>query len=798
MSCRFSPVLRAGRRALAFCLLLVAVACQTVSPPAFSSDIDELLARGDAYAQALAARPPGELSDADVLALGYLERARLGLGSPFRLIAYVRRDERLPPALRDDLAYAVLHHTLAGRGYQVDASVLDLLRFRGAAVNPGEYHLSLIERLVTEALTAQSGERAVRLGYLLASEERTIEGSPEPVVSLVAAMVADRRKAREDAVDLLRTAAAHGRDPLELLEVWRRDRRFRVEQPAMGVVLAREEIAEARRGTQLATTLRLLGQRLSASGSARFPLPPHEEYWAASWLGAVPAARLETLSAAHDYPAQAPVAVAVAINRQAFIERPGLTPWQQTQRTRFAEAAINEERLVAGAARLRTVGAAMGARLPLILLQSAVFLRGWNQEEPWLPGDAGPSARDLENRFGLASVSFDADVPEAWRPYYRRMLGRALADLQRALPAASLRGLNVRIGAVPSSMSALAVHEPRTRTLILPPHSGAGTIAHEVAHDLDWQLARKRYARRGAYASDLAVQRQAGDRIAASLAGLAASFARSPEGGTASPHDQRAAEVFARGVDWLVAAHLASEGRTGGYLTSFQDAAIVGYGTTRGPQLSGDAVPALLTILEQIAPVVPETRQWALDSYGPTRSLTAKELARAITAATREGSVFERLAALRAARDRAWEGLTAASCRMEASSDARRLLSARQHAIRAAVAAAGRGVIVDGIYAVAQELDDPPARRSVEAFLTWRLDGGPEPADSSVHRLEPAADELIFRVRELDADPPVAGGGFELQPERTLCGGNPFASQAPLWRGALAVPFGTRPPTGRD
>ncbi|MBA4159385.1 MAG: hypothetical protein H0X65_18215 [Gemmatimonadetes bacterium] len=765
-------------RALAvLAAVLLLAACATNSPTRFSSDIDELLAEGQAYSRSLGFRDEAKLTDEDVIALGYLERARVGLGSPFRLVAYIRQDARLTEEVRTRLAYSVLRDLLHERGYQVDPAVLHGLRLSGVAqqVPFGEYHLDLIERTIAEAPTALSGERAVRLGYMLARTEGTATGTPASVVSYVASMVADRRRAREDATELLRSAAAAGADPLEQLETWRRELRFRVERPALAGLTPREEIGEARGGAQSAESLRMLAQRLSAPRS-RVQVAPGHDFWGGTWLTPEVAERLASLAQTHDYPAQAPVAVAVAINRDGLLGRRGLEEWQRAERKRFVDAAFSEERFVAAASRLRASDAGSGPRLPLIVLQASVFMRGWSQEEPWFPGDPAPSARDLETRFGLADIVFDPSVPDAWRPYYRRMLGRALTDFQRIIPTASVRGLTIRIGDIQPEAAALALHEPRHRVLTLPPSTGAGTIAHEIAHDLDWQLARKRYNRRGSYASDLAVQRRKGDRIAASLAGLAAAFAREPEDGAPTAHDFRPAEVFARGTDWLVAASLAREGRAGGYLTSFQDPALVGYGTTRVPHVDGNAVPALLSLLDQIAPVAAESRQWVLEMHGPSRTLSAKEMARAVTSAGQAGTPYTRFPAIREARDRALEGLSTASCRMTPSEDARQLLAARQGVLRTAVDAAARGVVRSGVRDVAAELEDPPSRRAVDEFLLWRLDGGPEPADSAVHQLLPVIDELLFHADELTSMAPVTGGGFDLNPQQALCGGNPFAS----------------------
>src|SRR5690606_12834224 len=105
--------------------------------------------------------------------------------------------------------------------------------------------------------------------------------------------------------------------------------------------------------------------------------------------------------------------------------------------------------------------------------------------------------------------------------------------------------------------------------------------------------------------------------IAVAMMELSASLVARNAENTQSAHATRPAEVFARGTDWLVSTLLGREGRLGGYLTSFQDPILTGYGTTRGPDISGAAVPALLSIMESVAPVDSLTREWALDRYGP-------------------------------------------------------------------------------------------------------------------------------------------------------------------------------------
>jgi hypothetical protein len=193
-----------------------------------------------------------------------------------------------------------------------------------------------------------------------------------------------------------------------------------------------------------------------------------------------------------------------------------------------------------------------------------------------------------------------------------------------------VRGLRFRIQPRDGSPGTLAVHDPRSRTIYLPAATGAGTIAHEVAHDLDWQTALRRYNVRGDYATDRAV-READGRLARVMLGLsAASITPSAVGHAQHSHATRPAEVFARSVDWFTAVALAREGRMNGYLSSVQDDLLTGYGTVNPPDVTGAAGQALMALLDEVAPVYPETRRWFLQSYGQLRSPTAFDLARRI------------------------------------------------------------------------------------------------------------------------------------------------------------------------
>ncbi len=766
-------------------LVLLLASCGRIAPSGFSGDVNALLSEGAGFVVNLSARPASELADHEVIALGYVERARLGLGSPFRLVEYVLRDPDLPEEVQTLVAYGLIARTLEGATYSVDPRVLDIARLAGvpAGMPTGYAQLRLMEDAIESAPTATAGERTIRLAYLLAASERTVDPSVGTVVAHVAAMLGDRRRAAEDASSLLRTAARSNQDPLVLVRAWRRELRFGVEKPRLVPATLREEEAEARDGPQLAVALRSLAQRLGTPttlvGEVNAPEIPHLE----PVLDGAAADRLRALAETRDYPAQAPIAVAVDINRDGLMYGPRLRRSDRLARERFATESWNEERLTAGAAILRALGADSGQRPPLVLLQAATFLRVWNQEEPWFPGDPAPKEREVVARFGLEEIRFGDDVPDSWHPYYVRMLARGLTDLQRILPMTSVRGMAVVIGDIPGSVPALALHEPSTRTLYLPPRSGAGTLAHELAHDLDWQLARKRYGARGGYATDMAIRNNRGDRIASAMMELSASLVQPSDDDESTPHLTRPAEVFARGTDWLVAAVLARDGRLGGYLTSFQDPVLTGYGTTRGPDITGGAVPALIAILDAISPVPEPTREWALDTYGPSRSLMGIELARAVSDAGANLPLERRLDRIHEVGLRSFQAVS--DCRYGSAAGARRLVTAQRTLARASVDAAARGAAVDAIRAVAAGFGDPELRAATDSWISARLSGlpGGQPTEV-IAEFIPMYEQLLARAAAAGGDQggPVGANAFQARSTPSLCGGNPFAADSPVVR----------------
>ena len=89
-------------------MAVLAFGCQRIAPDHASEEGGISLLRARTYAERLAGRPAAELADAEIVALGYQERARIGLGSPFRLIDFALNDPDLGPEDRTAVAYALL------------------------------------------------------------------------------------------------------------------------------------------------------------------------------------------------------------------------------------------------------------------------------------------------------------------------------------------------------------------------------------------------------------------------------------------------------------------------------------------------------------------------------------------------------------------------------------------------------------------------------------------------------------------------------------------------------------------
>lgn len=533
------------------------------------------------------ARPQGSRGDALAVALTYLERLRLGLGSPFLLADEALEDPRLDYAMHSRVAWALLGRLRRGDAYVIDPAVLDGLGpwnqdGQGAT---GASHLALIERAIASSSDPRAGELAVRLAYMIGAAKGTIATSSVAVAAQVAALVRDRAMAEEDLRALLADAREQRIDVMTLLVSRRASRAFSVEQPPLVPLDAALRIEAMDEVPGLVRALDTLDRAARQRNQTRA---------SASVLGDAFAERAETLAASR--PPMAPVVVTVR-----SLPHSGLS-------------ASNDEALAAEYAPLVT-DPDSSRRVPaLAVLQSAVALRTRAQSTPWFAGDPAPTVPDLSAEFGLTDVSFASSVPAQWRPYYLRELADGLRDMQEVFPALSLSGLRVTFGTETLRDSALAMHDPRTRTLQLTIATSGGTLAHELSHDMDWQTARRLFADGRGYSTDRAIHDKRGP-LASSVSTLAAEarLFRWYSGGPQLVLADRPAEVFARSADWFVASALALHGRSNGFLTAVQDAMLPGYAA--GPPVAVGAAGAmsLLSAIEQMT-YVPDSLRTSFES----------------------------------------------------------------------------------------------------------------------------------------------------------------------------------------
>jgi hypothetical protein len=598
------------------------------------------LAAGAAFVDSLVertalARHARDVTVADAIALGYLERLRLGLGSPFRLAEYALHDPRLDSTARRRVAVALLGQTLGGRAYVIEPAALSGVGPTVPNESPevaairGQRHLALIDAAVSGSRDPRTGELAVRLAYELAAAERTVDRGAVGVIAPVAALVRDRQSAVSDARQLLRAARRGAVDPLALLVTWRRERRLAVERPATELMAEALEVDAIGRVPALLDSLRAIA-RVSPGDTTAYALVDRRDSATAPVLRAAAAHRLAAAVSQYG-PPQAAIVTAVRHYTAALLASSG-GPAASEARNDFLARAVNEESFAAEAARLvsRAGSAAASARL---VVAAAAALRPYAQESPWFPGEGGPTDDELRREFGIASVRFDAGVPSRWRPYYRRMLAEGIRDLRRVLPAVALDGARVRFRSGALGGATLAMHDPASRTIHLPIATSAGALAHEVAHDLDWQMGRRRYARRGSYGTDVVVREQRG-RLAASLRGLTSARLIPPAAanGGKTPDDARPAEVFARTLDWFVSVALAREGRVNGYLSAVQDEVLSGHVAVLPRDVGGWSAQALADVLEEMTLVGAPVREWLLAQWGPARVRRPFALAREMIA----------------------------------------------------------------------------------------------------------------------------------------------------------------------
>lgn len=585
---------------------------------------------------------PSRVALEAAVALGYVERLRLGLGSPFRLAEFAMHDPRLSNRVRVRTVWALLDAAHRGNAHAVDARALAAVLSgddADARLASAEAHLALIERELATG-DPRAGELALRLAYQLAAAERLVARPALPVLAQGVALVRDRHLAQIDASRLFATALAEGRDPLAIIPDWRANRRFASERPPTEGQDRAIERQALPRVPVLLEAIRAVARPEAADSLRDLRLPRNR-------TPLLPRAAAERLAAAAPYlPPQGPVVVALRTHRDLLAHDMPRTSVAKVWVDGLSERVVHDEALAAENARTVWNGVYNGA-VARVTLAASAGMRAYAQEAPWFPGMAGPSVDDLKRDYGFAELKFDRDVPAAWRPYFRRMLASAASDLRRVVPLARFDGLKVRFEVAPES-APLAVHDPGTRTLRLPVASAAGVLAHELAHDLDWQAARRVYSRKSGYSTDYAV-RARNDRIAESVQGLTTARLVPPseENGYRPPHDRRPAEVFARNFDWFVAVSLAREGRVNGYLSAVQDEVLTGYATVSAREVGGRGAESLMRLLGDIAFVAAPVKESFLEEWGPTRPLRSFALTRELTAPSAvSGSPRELLAAL--------------------------------------------------------------------------------------------------------------------------------------------------------
>jgi hypothetical protein len=456
----------------------------------------------------------------------YEERVRIGLGSPFRVMEIAAHDERLPAKDREDLLERLFERIENGDTYEIGPT-LPLAHYR------------LIESAMKSRGEPRATELAINLAYNVAVRERTVTPELRYAAASTAALLRDRMYAQRDARHFAHTARTHDQAAHVLVPAMRATRQMSVEQPAMAAMTTAEE-AEANR---------LAGMLIGGIRQAARTSPGITE-------------RRETTKLSADQ------AETIARLRTDELPQPALIVALRAAQLPFH--AETEEQFVAELAR-------SNADTRLAAQRAAIALRAVSQEHVWHEGVASPTAADIFAAYGVR-IAFDHAVPAAWHSYFRFRLSNALQDLQLAMPGVNLKGLTIEVGDIANEANHLAFHDPVRRMIRWSPRTSGGSLAHEIAHDLDWQIARRAHKRSG-YASDIATD------VAAMMLYL--------RGDTV---DERPTETFARQLDWMVASALAAHGVTNSELTSVQSDWLPGHGAARPPAADAQAANAIVRI----------------------------------------------------------------------------------------------------------------------------------------------------------------------------------------------------------
>ena len=577
------------------------------------------LSFADSLERSLTSRPPIAISTSEAVAALYLERLRLGLGSPFRLIDQALRDPAVASIGSTELAEAMLARTLMGDAYWARSAALDLMAVDDRS-GLGVRHQAIIDSVVSRSADPRVGELTVRLAYRLASASGAVSQRAPEIATAAAAQARDRILAMRDARALLTAADRDGVGRMLLLRLWRASRRFEVERPVIVPLSAKAE-------REAVAALPALVARIERVGTETEPF----EETARSLYGQAVTLhrgdglpiRMATTAAERDQPPLAPVMIAV--RGYAALLRTGQTIADRVTRLRFIERISNEETLAAEYALLTARSGIAFPEADAAILTAGVALRPFAQERAWIQGDPAPTVRELHSRLGV-TVTYDAATHEGWRPYFQRTLESAILDMRRVLPGFDPRGLRVHFGVSPLGDRALALHDPIRRAIFFPPTSHSGVMAHEFAHDLDWQAAKREYGGTGWYRTDHAL-RQAVDQLAGALR-MMASATRTDSSSGRTTITTRPTEILARNVDWFVSASLAREGRVNGHLSAAQDPVLTGYASAITPEVAREGGSATVRALDGLTSVPSDTRSWFSELYGRERRLTVHEAVR--------------------------------------------------------------------------------------------------------------------------------------------------------------------------
>ena len=464
-----------------------------------------------------------ETRDVKAITAAYHERVRLGLGSPFRVIEIAAHDERLRSDDREELLAELFERVEAGETYEIGAT-LPLAHYR------------VIEHALNSTYDPRIAELAVNLAYEVADTEQTVTPAAQFPPATTIALMRDRALAERDAQHVRSVARTHDLEPYKLVPAMRAQRALLVEQPLQATLHADAQ--------EDASTLALMlvgGVRQAARSPVRFEAAQE----AVSKLDHEVAERILALQRKPERPPQSAIIVAMRA-AQLPLDAP------------------DEETFVAQLS-------LMPEHARLAAQRAAIALRPYAQQRV----HADPStATELLARYGVR-VLFSDSIPTGWRDHYRAEIDQALADLELALPGLNLKGLTIEVADVAPDAGHLAYHDPRARIIRWPPATGSGSLAHEIAHDLDWQIARRSYGKAG-YASDLALDVNANLMLTRSQTGTL-----------------RATEVFARQFDWVVATALAVQGRVNGQLTAVQHDWLPGHGSASPPLANSRSANAL-------------------------------------------------------------------------------------------------------------------------------------------------------------------------------------------------------------